>query len=364
LPNQLEGVGYFIFETFSRICRDHPEHEFIFIFDRPYDKRFIFSKNITAVVTGPPARHPLLWKIWYDLKLPGLLKKYRADVFVSPDGYCSLRTKIPQCMVLHDLAFVHYPQHLKWSHAFYYKRYMGKFLKKATRVATVSEFSKEDILKHFPVNPAKIDVVYSAAKKIFVPINEEEKDKIKTRFTGGKEFFIYVGAIHPRKNLVNLLKAFSLFKKRQKSNLKLVIAGRIAWKSENFVASLRTYKYREDVVLTGYLDEKDLASLVASSYGLIYPSLFEGFGVPVLEAMHAAVPVVTSAASSMEEIAGDAALYADPVVPVDIADKMMMLYKDERLKNELVQKGFLRASSFSWERTAELLWRSILDSAG
>ena len=110
LPDYLEGYGYFIYETFKRIVKNNPQHQFVFIFDRPYDDGFVFAPNITPVLTGPPARHPLLWKLWYDIKVPAVLRKVRADVFVSCDGFCSLGTKVPQCLVVHDLSFLHYPR--------------------------------------------------------------------------------------------------------------------------------------------------------------------------------------------------------------------------------------------------------------
>ncbi len=360
LPDYLEGYGYFIDESFKRITADHPEHEFIFIFDRPFDKRFIYGKNVTAVVTGPPARHPLLWKYWYDVKIPAVLRKYKADIFVSCDGFCSLRTKTPQCLVLHDLAFRHYPSFIKRSHLLFYKKYTPKFLEKAGSIATVSEFSKKDIETHYNIEPGKYDVVYSAAKEIFHPAVEEEKAAIKNKYTEGKEYFLYAGAIHPRKNLMNLLKAFSFFKKRQQTNMKLLLTGRLAWKYESFTESLRSYKYRNDVVMTGYLPEKELVNIMGAAYGLIYPSLLEGFGVPVLEAMRSDVPVITSSGTSMQEIAMDAALFADPTSPDDIAAKMMMLYKDEKLRKQLIEKGRGVAGLYSWDKTADLLWKTIL----
>jgi glycosyltransferase involved in cell wall biosynthesis len=365
LKEYLEGYGYFIYETFRRIVRNHPEHEFIFIFDRAYDPKFVFAENIKPVVIGPPARHPLLWKLWYDIKIPAVLKKYKAEVFVSCDGFCSLRTNVPQCMVLHDLSFLHYPAFNKNSHTFFYKRYTPKFLEKASSVATVSEFSKKDILDHYKNIPAsKIDVVYSGVKEIFLPVEEHEKNLIKEKYTAGKEFFIYVGAIHPRKNPENLLKAFSVFKKRQQSRMKLLLAGRLAWKYEPFIEKLKTYKYRDDVVMTGYLEDMELRKVLGSAYAMVYPSLFEGFGVPVLEAMRCGVPVITSEKSSMEEIAGNAALYANPSDYNTIADKMMLLYKDENLRKKMIQKGSEIVGQFSWDRTAEALWQSILKAVG
>ncbi len=364
LKDKLEGYGYFTREVFLRMAIDHPEHQFVFIFDRPYHLDYVFPSNVQTLVVTPPARHPILWKYWYDIRLPQLLKKIRADVFVSPDGYCSLLTKLPQCMVVHDLGFLHYPAAYKKSHLVYLKHYTPRFIRKSVRVATVSQFSKDDIIKQYHTNPSKIDVVYSAVKENFGPLNQEEQEKTRNQYTDGKAYFIYAGAIQPRKNLINLLKAFSIFKKRQRSNMKLVLAGRMAWKNDEFLQLLSTYKYRDDVVLTGYIDEKELAALVASAYALVYPSFFEGFGVPVLEAMTSGVPALTSQNSSMQEIGGDAGLYFDPSSHEDMAEKLMLIYKDEQLRNNMVEKGLGMAKKFSWKHTSELLWQSVLKTAG
>jgi glycosyltransferase involved in cell wall biosynthesis len=355
LSDYLEGYGYFIYETFKRITQNHPDHQFIFIFDRPYDKRFIFGPNVTAVVTGPPARHPLLWKFWYDEV--GCTRN-TGHVFVSTAFVPGSR--VPQCLVLHDLAFLHHPSFIPSLHLRFYKKYTGKFLQKAASVATVSEFSRADILSHYTIEENKISVLYNAAKEIFQPLNEEEKAAVKNRYTQGKEYFVYAGAIHPRKNLMNLLRAFSVFKKRQQSGMKLVLAGRLAWKYQSFTEKLKSYKYRDDVLLTGYVEESELAKLMGAAYVLVYPSLHEGFGVPVLEAMQCGVPVITSSGSSMQEIAGDAALYANANDHTAIADCIMRLYKDENLRNHLIEKGRVAAKQFSWDKTAALFWESIL----
>lgn len=359
LSDTLEGYGYFLKEMLSRLTKDHPEHQFIFIFDRPYSQEFINAPNITAVVAGPPARHPLLWKWWYDVRIPRVLKKYKADIFLSCDGFCSLTTSVPQCLVVHDLAFLHYPSFIHRSHAIFYKRYTPKFLKKAASLVTVSQFSKDDIVANYKIDPARIDVIYNAARTSIQPLSWQEKQSVTHDITGGKNYFIYVGAIHPRKNLVNLLKAFSIFKKRQKSDWKLVITGRAAWQSKAFMDSLANYKYREDLVVTGYVDDQKLSGLTGAAYAMVYPSLFEGFGMPVVESMQAGVPVITSANTAMQEIAGDAALYADPTSVENIADKMMQMYKDESLHTRLAEKGKERAKLYDWNKSAELLWKSV-----
>ncbi|HEX5654821.1 MAG TPA: glycosyltransferase family 1 protein [Chitinophagaceae bacterium] len=359
-----EGYGYFLHETFKRITTAHPEHEFIFIFDRPYDPQFIFSPNTRAVVCGPPARHPVLWKLWYDFRIPLILKKTRADLFVSCDGFCSLATAIPQCLVVHDLSWIHFPSFISKSHLLFYKYYTPKYLQKAARVATVSHFSKKDLITQYGIGEDKIDVVFSAAKTSFHPATGPQMTVIKEKYTNGNEYFLYTGAIHPRKNLFNLLKSFSIFKKKQNSNFKLLMAGRLAWKYDQFVKDLQRYKYRKDVILAGYLPEEELVQLMSAAYALVYPSFWEGFGVPVLEAMRSGVPVITSVDSAMQEIAGDAALYANPASPEDIADKMMLIYKDEQLRTRLIQKGIGQEKKYSWDRTASLLWETILKSAG
>ncbi len=364
LADYLEGYGNFMYETLKFIVRKHPEHRFIFIFDRAFDTRFVFAENIIPVVATPPARHPLLWKYWYQYKIPRILNKFKADVFLSADGFCSLKTQVPQCIVVHDLAFLHYPDFHKKSHLAFFRKYIPRFLNKAKSIATVSQFSKNDIINQYQIDEAKIDVVYSASKEIFLPTTDEEKNATKNKYTEGREYFLYTGAIHPRKNLMHLLKAFSIFKKRLQSNMKLVIAGRLAWQYRSFIDSLKTYKYRNDVVLTSYLEDNELVKITGAAYAMVYPSLFEGFGVPPIEAMQCHTPVITSQSSAMQEITKEAALYANATDPVDIAEKMMMLYKDENLRNVLIEKGKTVSATYNWEITADLVWRSVIKALG
>jgi glycosyltransferase involved in cell wall biosynthesis len=359
LPGKMEGYGYFIEEVFSRIAIDHPEHQFYFLFDRPFDLRFIYAANIHPVIIKPPARFPLAWDIWYNWMLPVFLRKIKADVFVSPDGFCSLRTKVPQCLVLHDLAFHHHPEFISKSHLSYYQKNTGKFLKKSKVIATVSEYSKQDIVEQYKIDPAKIHVTYNAPSSLFQPLPYEEKELVKEKYSAGCEYFIYTGSIHPRKNPINLLKAFSRFKKRQQSNMKLIFAGRLAWKTDEFTKLLSTFRFRNDVILTGYLEKNELAKLVASAYALVYPSFFEGFGVPPLEALQCGVPAIVSNNSALPEVGGDAYLYIDPENTDDIAEKLMLIYKDETLRSRLVENGKKRLQLFSWDESAKKMWSCI-----
>jgi glycosyltransferase involved in cell wall biosynthesis len=364
LSAYLEGYGYCIREWCSRLAAQHPAHEFVLIFDRDYDQQFITAPNIRAVVTGPPARHPVLWKWWYDYKIPAVLKKYQATVFVGTGGFCSLRTRVPQVLVVHDLAFLHYPQGLPGLYRGFYKKYTPRFVKKAAAVFTISEFSKKDIVERYATAGEKITVAWNGIRDDMQPLTFEEKEAVKQQYTGGLEYFIYTGSIHPRKNLTHLLKAFSIFKKWQHSNMKLLLCGRLAWQYEAFVKSLETYKYRHDVQLTGYLPGAEQARLLAAAYALVYPSHFEGFGLPIAEAMQCGTPVITSNTSAMPEVGGDAALYAGPDDIEGIAAQMMRLYKDEELRSQLRQKGLERAARFNWQQSANALWSCIEKAAG
>ncbi|HTN16507.1 MAG TPA: glycosyltransferase family 1 protein, partial [Chitinophagaceae bacterium] len=233
------------------------------------------------------------------------------------------------------------------------------FARKAKRIVTVSEFSKQDIIQHYHIPAEKIAVSNNAAHKEYVPLAWEEREKVKQQFTDGCEYFIFTGALHPRKNVVNLLKAFIRFKKRNRSNMKLVIVGRMAWNYKEVVEMKSDMPFGEDVVWLGYLDVNSLARVMGAAYALVYASLFEGFGIPIIEAYQCGVPAIVSNTSSMPEVAGDAALIADPTDYKDIAEKMSALYKNEMLRNQLAAKALTATQRYTWEHAATILWENI-----
>ncbi len=361
LKGKLEGIGWFTYQTLEHIVRNHPEHEFFFFFDRPYDPQFVFAPNVTPVVVHPQARHPILFYIWFEWSVPAMLRKYKIDLFLSPDGYMSLSTKVPTCLVIHDLAFEHYPEHSVWSHRMYWRHYSPLFAKKASRIVTVSTFSKNDISTRYGIEPSKIDVVYNGAHDEYVPLTVEDREDVKKKYADGCEYFVFAGALHPRKNIVNLLKAFVVFKKRQHTNMKLVIAGRMAWKYEEVEQMRSEMLFKEDVKWVGYMNVDELSRVIGGAYALVYASLFEGFGIPILEALQCDVPAIVSNTSSMPEVAGDAGLLVDPTDVDDIANKMHLLYKDEALRNKLIVNARQQVKKFDWGRSAVNLWESMME---
>jgi glycosyltransferase involved in cell wall biosynthesis len=359
LKGKLEGIGWFTFETLIRMTQNHPEHEFIFIFDRPFDPDYIFAENVTPVVIGPQARHPLLFYIWFDFQIPKVLKKYKADLFLSPDGYLSLRTKVPQLAVIHDINFVHRPDDLPWLIAKYYNYFFPKFARIAKRIATVSFYSKEDIARSFKISYDKIDVVYDGINQIFEPLLEKEKTKIRKRYTDGCEYFLFVGALHPRKNVSGLLKAFEDFKSETDNDIKLVIVGGEMHKTGDIFETFENMRFKNDVVFTGRVTTDDLHDIVGAALALTFVPFFEGFGIPVVEAMSAGVPVICSNTTSMPEVGGNAVVYADPMKIDQITNAMIKLANDKELRKDLIEKGFEQKNKFSWDETAHLLWESV-----
>ena len=359
LKNQLEGIGWFIHESFRRIVKDHPEHHFYFLFDRDFEVDFIFSDNVTPLILNPPARHPFLHYIWFEYSIPQLLKKIKPDIFVSPDGYLSLKSKSKQLCVMHDLNFEHFPNVMPWLVQRYYQHYFPRFAQKATRISTVSEYSKNDIINTYNIPKEKIDIVYSAAKDDFLPLADVEIKEVRDKYTEGCPYFIFVGSLQARKNLKNLLLAFDEFKSTNKSNTKLVVVGEKKWWSSELKTIFENMQYNSEVVFTGHVRQEELRKLIPSALALTYVSLFEGFGVPILEGFSSGVPVITSNTSSMPEVAGDAALIVDPYSVNSIAEALIKTEKDPILRNELIQKGNERKSVYSWQQTADKLWNSI-----
>ena len=214
----------------------------------------------------------------------------------------------------------------------------------------------------YSINERKFCVVYPAAQQIFQPLNEAVKQEVRKKYCDEKSYFIYAGTNQQRNDLLNLLKAFSVFKKRQQSNWKLVLTGNPSQYSRKFMDDLRSYKYRSDVVMATNEKQDDAARLIGSAYALICAAYNDGSVFPILQALRCQVPVIAADTPAGREIAGDAALYAHPADPENIAAQMMMLYKDESLRSMLIEKGKMAGARYSLDKSAELLWQCICRS--
>ncbi|HYW96694.1 MAG TPA: glycosyltransferase family 1 protein, partial [Bacteroidales bacterium] len=339
LKDRLDGIGWFTYETMRRITGDHPGHDFIFLFDRPYHPGFIFSENVKPVVAGPPSRHPVLWYLWFEHTVPGLLKREKADVFISPDGYLSLNTRVPSVPVIHDINFLHRPGDLPLSSRWYYNHYFPKFAAAAKKIGTVSEYSKSDICGNYNIDPSKIDVLYNGVNENYVPLDALEKAKIRTELTGGLPYFVYIGTLHPRKNIPGMLKGYDIFRKRYGKPYRMVIIGEKMFMTEEIDRTLAAMEYKEEVIFTGRLDPEKLHRVLASAVAMTFVPFFEGFGIPMIEAMKCGIPVIASNATSLPEISGGAALHCAPEDIETMAGNMLRVAGDTSLQKELAEKG-------------------------
>ena len=358
IPGKIEGIGRFALETLRIITRDHPEHQFVFMFDRKYSDEVVFSSNVIPVRVFPPARHPLLWIAFFEYGIPPVIRKFKADLFLSPDGWLSLRTGVLSLPVIHDLNFLHFPQFIPFQFRQYYNYYFPRFAAKACRIATVSEFTRNDLSDKFGVDAGKIDVVYNGATG-FTPANEQIIKEIRNKYTGGDPYFVFVGLIHPRKNLAGLFLAYDRFRQECNSNVRLLVVGARKWWTGEMQQAYENSTYRSDIIFTGRLPDDEVRKITASALGMVYISWFEGFGIPVLEAMNCDVPVICSSTSSLPEVGGNAVLYADPGNVESVKSAMIRLYKDSGLRNSLIEKARVRREKFSWEKTAQSLWTSV-----
>lgn len=358
INQKMEGIQWFTFETLRRITQAHPEHRFYFIFDRPYQAEFIFSENVIPLLLSPQARHPFLFYVWFHCRIPKLLKKHKIDLFVSPDGFMPLKSSIPTLAVIHDINFEHQTKGIPFLVARYYKHYFPKYAQLATKIATVSEFSKSDIVKKYSIDPQKISVVYNGINESFVPISELEKEVVRAAFSNGKPYFVFVGSLHPRKNLCNLLKAFDQYKKTDTTQTQLLVVGATLFKTKEIFQTHKTMAYRNEVHLCGHLFANELHRVLSSAKALAYVSHFEGFGIPIVEAFACDTPVITSNTSSMPEVAGEAALYVDPNSVEEIANALKKM-DNETVRAHFISLGRIQKTKFSWSKTSLLLWENM-----
>lgn len=356
---KLDGIGWFTYETITRITEAHPEHNFFLVFDRKPSSELTFPENTRPVILSPMSRHPFLWFLRFEILLPFLLKKLKAHIYLSPDGWMPLRSKVPVVQVIHDLNFAHFPKDIPFWTRSYYNFFFPRFARKAKRIATVSHFSKNDIVKTYGIAEDRIDVMHNGCNESYKPKDEETCRQTREEFTRGKPFFVYVGALIPRKNIARMFEAFEKFKKKDTRDTKFVIVGQKKWWTSRIDQVYENMEFKNELIFLGRRNVDELNRLYAASVALVFPAIFEGFGIPILEAFHSETAVITSSISSMPEVAGDAALLVDPESPENIAEAMDKISSNENLRKELIEKGRERRKLYSWDHTAEKLWEAI-----
>jgi len=232
---KLDGIGFFTVNTISRIIRNNPDVKFVILCDKNYKENYFDFENVIHKRVFPPYRHPLLYFIYLEFIVPFVLKKIKPDVFVSAEGFLSLNSSYKQLPVIYDLNFEHFPENLAFKNRIYFKFFFKRFAKKANRIATISEYSKKDIIDFYGIPENKIDNVSCGINSDFKSLTTEEKLIAKNKFSEGKPYFFFIGSVHPRKNVNRLLQAFIKFKEKTDSDFNLVIGGSMMWNNTDII---------------------------------------------------------------------------------------------------------------------------------
>ncbi len=351
--------NHFVQHLFGYLIDKHPEHHFYFLVDKSDNNNYPKADNATIIAINSSIKNIASLKIWDTIRLPKMLKQLKANILIQPNGLTAA-PKLPQLMLVIDQLWMQKQSSVSAFLRWYHRVFMKQGIHKAAQIVTLAEQTRQDLLSNYPTASGKISLVYSAASSLFHPVEYDQKQQTKDGYADGREYFFYTGIHHSTKNILELLKAFTLFKRWQKSNMKLLVAGTIAAEKNGIIQKLSSYKYKDDVVLLPSITEQQLAQITAAAYAVIHPFFHEPLSMPILSSMQCGVPVITINANNIEEIGGDTCLYVSPYDSEALANEMKLLYRDELLSRLLVEKGLQQSAVFNWERTGELFWDAVL----
>lgn len=325
---------YYIF-SHSDLCVDFPETD---------NLKIINSRSMNVVA-------------WYLFDLPKEVKKADLDIFWEPGNRLpSLPpANVKMVTTVHDMACFLYPKYCSWKTAIMEKLYLKKTCVKANKIISISNATKKDIINTFHIEDEKIKVIYNgdslfSKDDIF---NQNEWDTIKKKYGLGDIYFLFVGSISPRKNVLTIVKAYENYRENGGDG-QLILAGKMAWKSKDIQRKIDNSNYLKDIIITGYIDENEKEYLYRNAECLLFPSLYEGFGLPILEAMSVGTRVITSNISSMPEVAQNAALYLNKLDDYEELSTLMKQMRDmsEEKRKDMIECGYLRRNCFNRRDTA------------
>ena len=343
------GIGTYVRNlTHCLARRDDPDHYVLLC--RPRDVDYVRSLGPRF---EPLAEQAANYSVREQLSIPLALSRARVDLFHAPHYVVSPLTRIPYVVTIHDCIHLRFPQYLPNRLAPLYARTMMRAAaKRAKRVLTVSEASKQDILHYLRIPADKVEVIYNALDtRLAASPTTEDMARVRERFQLTSPFILYAGNIKPHKNVDRLIEAYSILRRRGVLGVKLLIIGDEISKYPNLRRLVHRFQLHQHVRFLGFVPEATLSALYRLASVFVFPSLYEGFGLPPLEAMAAGAPVITSNVSSLPEVVGDAALLIDPMDAGAIADAMSRVLGEPDLRADLIRRGFDRIRAFSWERS-------------
>jgi glycosyltransferase involved in cell wall biosynthesis len=356
------GIGTYIRNLLRQLARIDQQTEYVLLC-RPADAPALHALGVNFRAVPEPAGN---YSIAEQFKIPLDLRRARVGLFHAPHYVLPPLVACRSVVTIHDCIHLMFPQYLPNRAALGYARAMMTMAaRRSTRVITVSESSKRDIIRFFHTDPEKISVIYNSYDERFaIEPSEEEVLRVRERFQLHDEFVLYAGNVKPHKNLERVIDAFDLVRKRGLDHLKLVLIGDEISRYAALRRAVHQHQLHKYVRFLGYLPEETLAVMYRLAGVFVFPSLYEGFGLPPLEAMASGTPVVTSNVSSLPEVTGDAAVLVDPYDPLAIADGIYRVLTDEGVRRELRQKGLARARQFSWETSVRRIHEIYEQVAG
>ncbi|MFY0253303.1 glycosyltransferase family 4 protein [Chitinophaga sp. 30R24] len=346
-------------EIILAMCRQQPEHQFTLFFDGPVPVDLHFPANVTTVLLPRKGNKPWHYYWWQEWQLVHAMRPFHPDLFLGLGGALPLRSQVPAGLLIRDLSFLQDAGLQPAAQQRGLRKNIVKYLAQARRVAVLSDVSREELLRLAPAVADKTARLDTGLSHLYKPLEWEEREAVKKEFTNGAEYFLVTGSLHPRNNIIPVLKAFSALKKRQRSNIRLVLAGSITPAGAEISTALQSYKFRQDVVLVENPDEASLAKLTGGAYALIYPARLDGLALPVYAAQRCQVPVIALDSAAAREAGGDSVLYVNPASQDDLSEKMSLLYKDEQLRSRLLVKEPPIKPYNSWEHAAIQLWAHL-----
>jgi glycosyltransferase involved in cell wall biosynthesis len=351
LQGERYGVARYLYNILRYLVEIEGDDEYIVYLSKPITPLDFSSENLDFRVLG---HAPGL--SWRHLRLPLAMWRDRVDVHFSPSYFLPLIKVCPSLVVVHDLTFKVHPEWFKEDPRFRFDKLFWREVKRAERIVTVSEHSKKDIASILGVEPPRVVVIPGAADDHFHPVKEEERlADVRARYGLAPDFLFTAGAIHTRRNLERLIEAVSIASRASHKELELLILGTTApfTPPVDIEGTARLCGMEERMIHVEYVNEEDLLLLYNACGLFVYPSIYEGFGLPVIEAMACGTPVACSNVTSLPEVAGEAALYFDPLSVEEMAGAIAKAVQDEKLRDELSRAGRERASTFSWKKAAE-----------
>ena len=346
---QLYGVGHYIKNLISSLSNIDDANEYFLFVSSENRCHFKDLKSNFRLVQAPSDRAMRL--IWEQSVLPWTLKQKRVDVFHGPTFIAPLVKTCPQIVTIHDMTFHLTPKRHELHKRIYFGKMIPTMIQRSDLVIAISQSTKNDLLRFVKTREDKICVIHHGVEPRFQPVRDEEQlAKVRQKYDLPREFILFVGLIEPRKNLKALVDAY--VSDSLPREFDLVLAGNLGWNYSGLRDKIAQSGAQNQIRMPGYIADADLPALYSMAATFVYPSLYEGFGLPVLEAMACGAPVITSSVSAMPEVAGDAAILVDPNCVRALADAMQSALKDCRLRHSLSKRGRERAQLFTWEQTA------------